>query len=135
MVTEKTNTRSSYFIFFSQLKDMALKASGAYRNCSPCTGPPTLMMAMSQAQSRLRVMGESDVESEKFWWSYMRTRSSNSRTRVWGKEMEESEWDIELERRRDTEFGEWAQSRTGGAVRGGERVKGVGGSGLVFFFF
>ena len=49
--------------------------------------------------------------------------------------MEESERDIELERRRDTEFGEWAQSRTGGAVRGGERVKGVGGSGLVFFFF
>ena len=48
--------------------------------------------------------------------------------------MEESERDIELERRRDTEFGEWAQSRTGGAVRGGERVKGVGGSGLVFFF-
>ena len=39
--------------------------------------------------------------------------------------MEESERDIELERRRDTEFGEWAQSRTGGAVRGGERVKGV----------
>ena len=47
----------------------------------------------------------------------------------------EFERDIELERRRDTEFDEWAQSRTGGAVRGGERVEGVGGSGLVFFFF
>ena len=47
---------------------------------------------------------------------------------------------IEFERRRDTEFGEWAPSRTplaelGGAIRGGEQAEGVGGSGLVFFFF
>ena len=46
------------------------------------------MIAASQAQSQLRVTGESDAESEKFWWSYKRTRSPNSGMRVWGKEME-----------------------------------------------
>ena len=45
------------------------------------------------------------------------------------------ERDIELERRRDAEFGEWAPSQTllaklSGAVCGGERAKGVGGSRL-----
>ncbi|GMY36380.1 protein Brevis radix-like 4 isoform X2 [Fagus crenata] len=74
----------------SQLKDMALKASGAYRNCSPCTGPPNNMNAAraSQGQSRLRGTGESDADSERFRWSYKRTGSSSSGTRVWGKEME-----------------------------------------------
>ena len=52
----------------------------------------------------------------------------------------EVERDIELEQRKDAEFGEWALSRTplaklGGAVCGGERAEGVGGSGLGFFFF
>ena len=54
----------------------------------------------------------------------------------------EVERDIELERRRDAEFDEWAPSRTllaklGGAVRGGKRAEGVGGSrlGIFFFFF
>ncbi|XP_062147508.1 protein Brevis radix-like 4 [Alnus glutinosa] len=66
----------------SQLKDMALKASGAYRSCNPCTGPPL-------PASRLRGTGESDAESERFRWSYKRTGSSSSgTTRVWGKEME-----------------------------------------------
>ncbi|KHG10957.1 Protein Brevis radix-like 4 [Gossypium arboreum] len=62
----------------SQLKDMALKASGAYRHCNPCT-----------AQSRLRNMGESDADSDRFRWPYRRTGSSSSATpRTWGKEME-----------------------------------------------
>ena len=52
----------------------------------------------------------------------------------------EFERDIELERRRDAEFGEWVPSQTplaelGGAVCGGERAEGVGGSRLGFFFF
>nr|QHT72837.1 protein brevis radix-like 4 [Vernicia fordii] len=66
----------------SQLKDMALKASGAYRHCNPCTGPTT--------QSRFRNnLNESDAESEKFRWSLRRTGSSSSTTpRTWGKEME-----------------------------------------------
>lgn len=66
-----------------QLKDMALKASGAYRHCNPCTGP-----AMSQSR-QLKVTGESDAESDRFRWSYRRTGSSSSTTpRTWGKEME-----------------------------------------------
>ncbi|XP_050382327.1 protein Brevis radix-like 4 [Argentina anserina] len=65
-----------------QLKDMALKASGAYRHCNPCTGPAT--------QSRVRGgAGESDADSDRFRWSYRRTGSSSSTTpRTWGKEME-----------------------------------------------
>lgn len=62
----------------SQLKDMALKASGAYKHCAPCT-----------AQSRIRNQGESDADSERFRRSYQRSASSNSSTpRIWGKEME-----------------------------------------------
>ncbi|CAL9027605.1 unnamed protein product [Prunus brigantina] len=64
-----------------QLKDMALKASGAYRHCAPCTGPAT--------QTRLKGTGESDADSDRFRWSYRRTGSSSSTTpRTWGKEME-----------------------------------------------
>ncbi|KAL8119950.1 protein Brevis radix-like 4 [Apium graveolens] len=68
----------------SQIKDMALKASGAYRNCTPCTGPVT------QAQ-RQKSYSDSDSGSDKFRWSYRRTGSSNSSAgsgKVWGKEME-----------------------------------------------
>ncbi|XP_039023890.1 protein Brevis radix-like 4 [Hibiscus syriacus] len=62
----------------SQLKDMALKASGAYKHCNPCT-----------AQSRLRNSGEFDADSDRIRWSYRRTGSSSSATpRTWGKEME-----------------------------------------------
>ncbi|KAG2712832.1 hypothetical protein I3843_04G135300 [Carya illinoinensis] len=63
----------------TQIKDMALKASGAYRSCNPCTAPPP-----ASTQSRLRVNGESDAESERFRWSRSRSRTG----RVWGKEME-----------------------------------------------
>ena len=57
---------------------MALKASGAYRHCNPCT-----------VQSRLRNSGESDADLDRFRWSYRRTGSSSSATpRTWGKEME-----------------------------------------------
>ncbi|BBH08233.1 BREVIS RADIX-like 4, partial [Prunus dulcis] len=61
-----------------QLKDMALKASGAYRHCAPCTGPAI--------QSRLKGTGESDADSDRFRWSYRRTGSSSSTTpRTWGR--------------------------------------------------
>ncbi|GLT45832.1 hypothetical protein SLA2020_196360 [Shorea laevis] len=57
---------------------MALKASGAYRHCTPCV-----------AQSQFRNQGESDADSDRFRWSYRRTGSESSRTqRMWGKEME-----------------------------------------------
>lgn len=65
---------------------MALKASGAYRSCSPCTGPVTHHRQKSFAET------ESASGSERFRWSYRRTGSSNSSSaatgRVWGKEME-----------------------------------------------
>ncbi|KAH7854545.1 hypothetical protein Vadar_015137 [Vaccinium darrowii] len=65
-----------------QIKDMALKASGAYRNCNSCTGPTT--------QHRQKSYGESNSASERFRWSHRRTASSNSvGSRQWGKEMEE----------------------------------------------
>nr|KYP57862.1 Protein Brevis radix-like 4 [Cajanus cajan] len=65
----------------SQIRDMALKASGAYKHCAPCTGPT--------AQGRVRSNTESDADSDRFRWSYRRTGSSSSTaTRTWGKEME-----------------------------------------------
>ncbi|GMN53041.1 hypothetical protein TIFTF001_022181 [Ficus carica] len=68
----------------SQLKDMALKASGAYRHCNPCTGP------VASQGGRVRSNGaESDADSDRFRWSYRRTGSSSSTTpNKWGKEME-----------------------------------------------
>lgn len=68
----------------SQIKDMALKASGAYRHCSPCTSQPT--------QQRNGNCGESDsvlsASSERFRWSYRRTGSSNSSSTAGRKELE-----------------------------------------------
>ncbi|KAM7257966.1 hypothetical protein ACFE04_013707 [Oxalis oulophora] len=59
----------------SQLKDVALKASGAYRHCNPCISVTP--------SSRLRHNSvKSDTE-----WSYRRTGSSSG-SRIWGKEME-----------------------------------------------
>ncbi|KAA8534795.1 hypothetical protein F0562_029763 [Nyssa sinensis] len=69
----------------SQIKDMALKASGAYRNCNPCTGPLTQHRHKNYAES------DSASASERFRWSYRRTGSSNSSSttlKPWGKEME-----------------------------------------------
>ncbi|KAI3714522.1 hypothetical protein L6452_21478 [Arctium lappa] len=74
----------------SQIKDMALKASGTYRGCSPCTGPA--MMTSQQHQLQKSNDAESDSSasvSERFRWTYRRTGSKNSSSgRVWGKEME-----------------------------------------------
>ncbi|KAM7513022.1 hypothetical protein LguiB_011897 [Lonicera macranthoides] len=77
------NSKQAIKSLTSQIKDMALKASGAYRTCNPCTAP-----AVPQRQKSYT---DSDSSSEKFRWSYRRTGSSNSGTgagRVWGKEME-----------------------------------------------
>ncbi|KAL6222018.1 hypothetical protein ACLB2K_005410 [Fragaria x ananassa] len=84
-VSDSTNTPANKAAIKSltfQLKDMALKASGAYRHCNPCTGPAI--------QGRLKgTVESSDAESDRFRWSYRRTGSSSSTTpRTWGKEME-----------------------------------------------
>ncbi|CAI0387809.1 unnamed protein product [Linum tenue] len=73
----------------SQLRDMALKASGAYKHCAPCTTGPT---TTGNHQSRFKTTTTADWEaadSERFRWSLKRTGSSSSTTpRTWGKEME-----------------------------------------------
>ncbi|KAL0843390.1 hypothetical protein Bca101_016635 [Brassica carinata] len=81
----------------SQLKDMALKASGAYRHCTPCTA------AQPQGQpiknNPATPAAKSDTESDQRFKSlYGRSNSSITATaaaaamqqqpRVWGKEME-----------------------------------------------
>ncbi|KAK9275806.1 hypothetical protein L1049_023076 [Liquidambar formosana] len=70
----------------SQFKDMALKASGAYRHCNPCTGATQNNKHKDYAES------DSASASDRFRWSYRRTGSSSSTmtgtARPWGKEME-----------------------------------------------
>ncbi|OAY53190.1 protein Brevis radix-like 2 isoform X2 [Manihot esculenta] len=61
---------------------MALKASGAYRNCKPCSGPSNNNHNGSYADS------DAASESARFHCAYRRTGSSNSTPRIWGKEME-----------------------------------------------
>jgi hypothetical protein len=71
-------------IFFSsfQIKDMAVKASGAYKNCKPCSG--------SSNGNKNKKYADSDMgsDSARFNWAYRRTGSASSTPRMWGKEME-----------------------------------------------
>ncbi|MED6193002.1 Protein Brevis radix-like 4, variant 2 [Stylosanthes scabra] len=78
--SDPNNKNQSMKSLTSQIKDMALKASGAYKHCAPCT-------AAGPAGRHMRSNGESspETESDRFRWSYRRTGSS---TRGWGKEME-----------------------------------------------
>ncbi|KAH6757805.1 BREVIS RADIX-like 3 [Perilla frutescens var. hirtella] len=66
----------------AQIKDMAVKASGAYKNCKPCAG--------SSGHERSRAYLDSDAGSvsERLYGSYRRAGSSDSTPRLWGKEME-----------------------------------------------
>ncbi|XP_073276162.1 protein Brevis radix-like 4 [Primulina huaijiensis] len=70
----------------SQIKDMALKASGAYRHCAPCTTES----APQQRRSRsFRGGGEPEsVAPDKFRWSYRRTGSFNSSSTAGRRELE-----------------------------------------------
>lgn len=76
-------TKQAIKALTAQIKDMALKASGAYKNCKPCS--------RSCNDNRNRNYAESDANSEsaRFHYSYRRTMgSSNSTPRLWGKEMD-----------------------------------------------
>ncbi|XP_050161059.1 protein Brevis radix-like 2 [Malus sylvestris] len=66
----------------AQIKDMALKASGAYKSCKPCS--------RSCTDNRHQNYADSDANSESagFHGSYRRTGRSNSTPRLWGKEMD-----------------------------------------------
>ncbi|XP_058227273.1 protein Brevis radix-like 2 [Rhododendron vialii] len=78
------STKQAIKALTSQIKDIALKASGAYKNCKPpCSG--------SSNHNRNRNYADSDVASvsERFNCSYRRTGGSSISTpRLWGKEME-----------------------------------------------
>ncbi|MFS7981028.1 putative brevis radix (BRX) domain, transcription factor BREVIS RADIX domain-containing protein [Helianthus anomalus] len=78
-VTPRTNTAIKALTL--QIKDIAVKASGAYKNCKPCSG----------SSNHNRTNGDyADSEagsgSGRFNCGYQRT--CNSTPRVWGKEME-----------------------------------------------
>ncbi|TXG68407.1 hypothetical protein EZV62_003342 [Acer yangbiense] len=63
-------------------QDMAMKASGAYKNCKPCSGSSNRHQNGNYADS------EAASDSARFHCSYRRTGSSNSTPKIWGKEME-----------------------------------------------
>ncbi|KAG5021555.1 hypothetical protein JHK85_017897 [Glycine max] len=76
------STKQAIKALTSQIKDMAVKASGAYKSCRPCSG--------SSNGNRNRKYADSDMgsDSARFNWAYRRTGSSNSTPRMWGKEVE-----------------------------------------------
>ncbi|KAA3464621.1 protein Brevis radix-like 2 [Gossypium australe] len=75
---ETPRTRQAIKALTSQIKDIALKASGAYKNCKPCSG----------SSNRNRNYADSDAASDsaRFRCPYRRTGSPTPR--MWGKEME-----------------------------------------------
>ncbi|KAK4427383.1 protein Brevis radix-like 2 [Sesamum alatum] len=76
------STKQAIKTLTAQIKDMAVKASGAYKNCKPCSG--------SSGQDHGGAYMDSDAGSvsERFYGSYRRAGSSNSTPRLWGKEIE-----------------------------------------------
>ncbi|KAL3535555.1 hypothetical protein ACH5RR_004016 [Cinchona calisaya] len=71
----------------SQIKDMALKASGAYRQCNPCTTLPGQQRRIN-ASSGTESESVLSAASERFRRSYRRTGSSNSSSTAGRKELE-----------------------------------------------
>ncbi|KAF8401056.1 hypothetical protein HHK36_014359 [Tetracentron sinense] len=76
------STKQAIKTLTAQIKDMALKASGAYRHCKPCSGTSGHHQRQNYPES------EAASASERFHGSYRRTGSSSSTPRLWGKEME-----------------------------------------------
>ncbi|KAL3532670.1 hypothetical protein ACH5RR_006191 [Cinchona calisaya] len=83
-------TKQAIKTLTSQIKEMALKASGAYNHCNPCTTQP--VQQQQQRQRRNGSSGESEsvlsASSERFRWSYRRTGSSNSSSTAGRRELE-----------------------------------------------
>ncbi|KAK9281218.1 hypothetical protein L1049_004113 [Liquidambar formosana] len=76
------STKQAIKALTAQIKDIALKASGAYKHCKPCSGSPGANQNRNYAES------EAASASERIHCSYRRTGSSSSTPRLWGKEME-----------------------------------------------
>ncbi|XP_073016918.1 protein Brevis radix-like 4 [Primulina eburnea] len=69
----------------SQVRSMALKASGAYRHCAPCASEKE---AHLRRETSFLSSGSDLLRSEKFQWSYRRTESYNSSTTAGRRELE-----------------------------------------------
>lgn len=67
------STKQAIKTLTSQIKDMALKASGAYRHCKPCSGS-------SNTQHKKYADSEAASASERFHYSYQRRVGSSSST-------------------------------------------------------
>ncbi|VFQ98587.1 unnamed protein product [Cuscuta campestris] len=79
------STRQAIKALTAQIKDMAVRASGAYKHCSnPCSKGPS----NSQSRRRDHVESEAGIASERVRCAYRRTGSSNPTQRIWGEEAE-----------------------------------------------
>ncbi|KAF9685282.1 hypothetical protein SADUNF_Sadunf03G0038400 [Salix dunnii] len=76
---ETLRTKQAFKALTAQIKDMAVKASGAYRNCKPCSG------SSSNNNNRNYVESDAASDSARFHCLYRRAGSSNSTPRNWGK--------------------------------------------------
>ncbi|KAE8659569.1 Protein Brevis radix-like 2 [Hibiscus syriacus] len=78
---ETPRTRQTIKALTSQIKDIALKASGAYKSCKPCSG---------SSNNDHKNYSDSDAASNsaRFHCPYRRRGSSNSTPGSWGKEKE-----------------------------------------------
>ncbi|XP_060218334.1 protein Brevis radix-like 2 [Lycium barbarum] len=70
------STKQAIKALTAQIKDMAIKASGAYKNCKPCSGGSN-----HNNQKPSYADSETGSVSERFHYSYKRTGSSNSTPR------------------------------------------------------
>lgn len=81
-ITAAPSTKQAIKTLTSQIKDIAIKASGAYKNCKPCSG------SSNRDTGREYIDSDAGSISERYHFSYRRTGSSNSTPRQWGREME-----------------------------------------------
>ncbi|KAK8629029.1 hypothetical protein V6N13_077888 [Hibiscus sabdariffa] len=75
---ETPRTRQAIKALTSQIKDIALKASGAYKNCKPCPG----------SSNHNRNYADSDAASDSAHFHCPYRRTGTTIPRNWGKEME-----------------------------------------------
>ncbi|XP_071716293.1 protein Brevis radix-like 2 [Rutidosis leptorrhynchoides] len=78
---ETPRTKPAIKALTSQIKDMAVKASGAYKNCKPCSG------SNHDHKDGECLDSETGSVSDRIHCGYQRTCNATT-PRVWGKEME-----------------------------------------------
>ncbi|KAI4324803.1 hypothetical protein MLD38_030257 [Melastoma candidum] len=77
------STEGLISVFSGQIKDMAIKASGAYKKCKACSGS-----SHSHRGKGNYADSQNASASARFRGYYLRNGSSRSTPRLWGKEME-----------------------------------------------